>query len=362
MSPCAARIASVYHSCALLRTSVIRVHSDAVPTIHDVAARAGVSKSVVSRALAGAYGVAPSTTDRVRQAALDLGYVANANARGMSAHRTHTLGVFVRDAATPFYGHLLTAFQLQAAARGYRVVTATGAGSFPVSEERRALETLVSLRVEGLIVCSGALPVEDVLPFARRIPTVIAGRPERDESVSSVYCDERSGGRGLADHVADLGHVRVAVLTLSPKESLTQSARTDAMVRRLRTRGVDVLPFRLEEHGADPHDLGAVVDAVIRAGGVTAIMAPSDHYAVGVLDAMRLRGLTAPADFSVTGYDGVLPFATELVGITSWRQPLDVIGTRSVNDVVDQIDGRAARTTHTAIDGELVPGRTATAR
>ncbi|MCJ1715810.1 LacI family DNA-binding transcriptional regulator [Curtobacterium sp. VKM Ac-2922] len=332
--------------------------SSAVPTILDVAAAAGVSKSVVSRALAGAYGVAPATVDRVKQAAIDLGYVANANARGMSAHRTHTLGAFVRDASTPFYGHLLTAFQLRAAERGYRVVTATGAGSFPIAEERRALETLVSLRVEGLIVCSGALPVEDVLPFARRIPTVVAGRPERDESVSSVYCDERGGGRALADRVADLGHERVAVLTVSPSGSLTQSARTDAMVRRLRARGVDVLRIRSEDHGADPRSLDSFIDQLLQAGGVTAVMAPSDLWAVGVLEAMRRRGLQAPADLSVTGYDGILPYATELLGITSWRQPLGVIGALSVDDVVDQIDGRTSSATHTAIDGALVAGRT----
>lgn len=334
-------------------------HHDSAPTIHDVAAVAGVSKSVVSRALAGSYGVAPATVTRVKRAAAEIGYVANANARGMSAHRTHTLGVLVRDASTPFYGHLLTAFQLQAAARGYRVVTATGAGSFPIEDERRALETLVSLRVEGLIVCSGALPVEDVLPFAGRIPTVIAGRPEANASVSSVYCDERGGGRGLADHVASLGHRRVAVLTVAPSASITQSARTDAMVRQLRKHGVDVVRIRSEDHGADPHDVGSFVEHVVGLGGVTAIMAPSDLWAIGVLEAMARRGLRAPQDFSVTGYDHVWPYATELLGITSWRQPLDVIGTLSVDDVVDQIDGRSSGTMHRAIDGELVPARSA---
>ena len=332
--------------------------SHAVPTILDVAAAAGVSKSVVSRALAGAYGVAPATVERVKQAARDLGYVANANARGMSAHRTHTVGAFVRDASTPFYGHLLTAFQLRAAERGYRVVTATGAGSFSIEEERRALETLVALRVEGLIVCSGALPVEDVLPFAQRIPTVVAGRPERDESVSSVYCDEHGGGTALADRVADLGHERVAVFTVARSGSLTQSARTDAMARQLDARGVDVVLVRLEDHGDDPRRLDSAVDHVVAVGGVTAIMAPSDHWAVGVLEAMRRRGLRAPEDLSVTGYDGIMPFATELFGISSWRQPLDVIGSLSVDDVVDQIDGVTSRATHTAIDGTLVPGRT----
>lgn len=88
-------------------------------------------------------------------------------------------------------------------------------------------------------------------------------------------------------------------------------------------------------------------------------MAPSDLWAVGVLEALQRRGLRAPDDVSVTGYDGVVPYSGELFGITSWRQPLGVIGSLSVDAVVDQIDGRAVGTAHTAIAGELVRGRTA---
>lgn len=333
-----------------------------VPTIHDVAAAAGVSKSVVSRALSGTPGVAARTVARVRQAATELGYVANAHARGMSAHRTHTLGVFVRDASTPFYGHLLTAFQEQASVRGYRAVTATGAGSFSIAEERRALETLVALRVEGLIVCSGALPVADIVPFAGRIPTVVAGRPEEDPAVSSVYCDEVAGGRGLADHVVGLGHRRVAVMTLTPRASLTQSRRTEAMIARLRERGVDVVPIPGDDDNGPTADvIDPVVQAVCDAGGVTAFMTPGDAWAVAALEALQRRGIRVPDDLSVTGYDGVVPFMTALLGLTSWRQPLRLIGRLAVDDIVDQIDGAATGTQHRAIDGELVEGRTAAA-
>jgi DNA-binding LacI/PurR family transcriptional regulator len=82
-------------------------------------------------------------------------------AQGLVSQRTHTLGVLVRDAANPFYGHLHAALEERAAQRGYRIVAATGAGTFELTEERRALRTLLSLRVEGLVVCSGMLPAED---------------------------------------------------------------------------------------------------------------------------------------------------------------------------------------------------------
>ncbi|MEW1958078.1 LacI family DNA-binding transcriptional regulator [Kineococcus sp. NPDC059986] len=337
--------------------------STAVPTILDVAARAGVSKSVVSRVLTGAPGVAASTRERVQTAATELGYVANAMAQGMVARRTHTLGAFVRDAATPFYGHLLTALQERASAVGYRIVTATGSGTFPVSEERRALETLVSLRVEGLLVCSGALPVEDVLPLAARVPTVVAGRPETSPALSSVFCDERGGGRALADHVHALGHRRVVVLTLEPRTSLTLSPRSHAMADRLRELGVTVRAVRAEDHrDARLDGVGEVVETAL-ADRATCLMTASDRYAVAALEALQQRGMRAPEDLSVTGYDGIGDLAGPLLGLTSWRQPLDVVGALAVDEVAAAIDARAAGTPvptrHRAVDGSLLVGRTA---
>lgn len=330
------------------------------PTIIDVAARAGVSKSVVSRVLTGAGGVAPATRERVHEAAAALGYVANAMAQGMVARRTHTLGAFVRDASTPFYGHLLTAMQERAAAAGYRVVTATGSGRFSVPEERRALETLVGLRVEGLLVCSGALPVQDVLPLARRVPTVVAGRPEEVPELSSVFCDEVGGGRGLADHVHALGHRRVAVLTLEPSTSLTMSPRSLAAVARLRELGVQVLEVRGEDFEEGRSEgIDAVVGQVLAHGGVGALVTPSDRFALAALEALRRRGLRAPDDLSVTGYDGVGLLSSPYLGLTTWRQPLDVVGAGAVDELVAQLDGATPVRRHRSIAGELVVGRTA---
>lgn len=336
---------------------------DSVPTILDVARRAGVSKSVVSRVLTGASGVANTTRERVQSAIDELGYVANAMARGMVARRTNTIGVFVRDVATPFYAHLLTAMQERAAARGYRVVTATGSGQFAAADERRALETLVGLQVEGLVVCTGLLPVSEVLPMAQRVPTIIAGRPETDASLSSVYCDEEGGGRGLADHVWSLGHRRVAVMAMSPEKSLTLAPRTAAMARRLRELGADVLemPDDLPPE-RDPGRVDEVVEEVLATQRVTALMTPSDRYAVEALEALQRRGRQASDDLSVTGYDGIKPLTTPLLGLTTWAQPVAVIGAKAVDEVVDQIEGTSLGHHHHMVDGHLIVGRTAVKR
>jgi DNA-binding LacI/PurR family transcriptional regulator len=328
------------------------------PTIIDVARRAGVSKSVVSRVLTGSGGVASATQERVRTAAAELGYVANAMARGMVARRTHTIGAFVRDASQPFYGHLLTAMQERATALGYQVVTATGSGSFTVADEVRALEALVGLQVEGLLVCSGLIPVADVLPFAGRVPTVVAGRPETEDSLSSVYCDEAGGGRGLADHLWSLGHRRVAVVTVRADRSLTMAPRTGEMARRLRERGAQVVEVTDEQVRQDSRG-DDLIEHLLSDPGISAVMTPSDHYALEVLEALDRRGLRAPDAISVTGYDGVAPLTTPLLGLTTWTQPLGTVGAYAVDEVVAQVEAVADGARHRAVDGYLVPGRTA---
>lgn len=327
------------------------------PTIIDVAERAGVSKSVVSRVVSGRGSVSEDTRRRVVDAAQELGYVVNASARAMVARRTYTVGAFVRDAATPFYGHLLTAMQERAAFHGYRVVTATGSGKFEVDDEYRALETLAMLRVEALIVCSGLLPSERIVPFAARLPTVVAGRPETHPSITSVYCDEEQGGAALADHLCDLGHREVAVITVPFSDSVTMGPRTRAMSRRLRERGARVL----EIPGAHRETAGIWASEVLRRPGVTAVMAPSDRHAVALLEQLQMRGVDVPGRLSVTGYDAIGEYTTPLIGLTHWRQPIELIGSRAVDALVQLLDGEQPPAHHEALPGSLVVGRTAAA-
>ncbi|OUD87932.1 hypothetical protein BC477_08055 [Clavibacter michiganensis subsp. michiganensis] len=88
-------------------------------------------------------------------------------------------------------------------------------------------------------------------------------------------------------------------------------------------------------------------------------MAPSDGWALAILDGLGRRGIIAPDGVSITGYDGLPPFTSALLDFTTWRQPIPVIGALAVDAVVDRIDGTVTGTCHTAVDGALIPGRTA---
>lgn len=325
------------------------------PTILDVAARAGVSKSAVSRVLSGTGRFSDETRERVERAASELGYVANAMARGLVSGRTHTIGMLVRDASSMVYTALHAVMERRASELGYRVVTTTGVGR--VEDEKSALAALVSMRVDGLVVCSGLLPAAEIAEFAPRIATVVAGRPELHPALSSVYCDEADGGARIADAVADAGHTSVAVLTVPQDNALTQYARSQAMVERLRNRDVRVVDLDAS-FVRPPADIAADVAETIARDGVTAVMCPTDRLMLDLCDTLRRFDVEVPGDVSVTGFDGVSPLANDWIGFTTLEQPIERIGREAIDLVVGRIEDPSSPVEHRSLRGRVIPGRT----
>lgn len=325
------------------------------PTIKDVAARAGVSKSAVSRALLGQGEVSPETRERIEEAAEELGYLANAMAAGLRSS-TRTIGVVLRDVNRPYYGALYAALQAQAEERGYRLVTATSARELDVTAAIGALRSLVSLQVDGLIIASAQLPSEQLVPFVDRVPIVVAGRMELRTAVPGAYCDDGHGGAVLAEHLLDRGHTRIAVGLVQAEYSLSQHLRGRAMIDRIQSGGCEPVVIPVDDDRA----MRSVVGDVLADPTITAFMCPTDTSMVDVMDELRIRGEDVPRSLSLTGYDGIGPLAAPLLGLTTFRQPMEEIGAVAVDLLVDAIEGRAPEPgrEHVAIRGTLIAGRT----
>jgi DNA-binding LacI/PurR family transcriptional regulator len=327
------------------------------PTIVDIAAEAGVSKSAVSRALLGQGEVSRENRERIEDAAKRLGYVANAMARGLVSSRTRTLGVVLRDVKKPYYAFLQAGMQSQAERRDYRIVATTNAGELEVEDALREIKNLISLQVDGLVIAPARLPSEDFAPFLGRVPIVVAGRHETTRGISSVTIDDVDGGHELAQHVLQLGHRRIAVVLVDGGYSLRYRTRGLAMIDAIRSAGG--VPAVWEA----PTDLqaGEIVEKHLNGADVTAIMCPTDPSAMDVLEILRLIGPAALARYSVTGYDGYGPLASPFLGLTTFRQPIEEMGRTAIDLLVDRIEGHAEQDRFVSLRGAVVPGRTATA-
>src|SRR2546423_9427310 len=174
-------------------------------TIHDVARRAQVSPSTVSRALSASHLVRGTTRERVLAAAKELGYQPNPAARSLITGRTGNIGIVVPDLNTPFYAGVLRGVQARARQSGYAVFFADGEED-PVAEE--ALVRARSRQVDGVVMCAPFASDTQLRALAGLTSLALLNRRLRD--VPAALMDSASGMRQVVDHLYALGHRQVA--------------------------------------------------------------------------------------------------------------------------------------------------------
>lgn len=325
------------------------------PTIRDVAARAGVSKSLVSLALQNAPRVAPATREAILAAAEELGYRRNAAARALGAHRTRTIGVFVLDLHNPISIDLLDAVQAEARRRDYRTIVVVGGED--AAAERAELEKLLEFRVEGIIAMGHRLPDGAAQAITADCPAVIIGSEQSGIAHLASLLNDDVLGAGLAvDHLVALGHERIAYVDGGPSSVARDRRRGYRAAMRRHGLGDRVAVVR----GSFTDDGGyrGACQALDAANPPTALFVVNDLAAMGAMAAVADRGLTVPEDVSIVGYDGTRLAGIRPLALTTVGQPLLELGTRAAALLCGQLDGEPPGGPSTRLAPALVARRT----
>jgi DNA-binding LacI/PurR family transcriptional regulator len=324
------------------------------PTILDVADRAGVSKSLVSLVMRNAPRVSDARREAVLRAAEELGYRPNAVARSLVSRRTSVIGVVLSDLHNPFFVEVVDGIEEQAGASGYRALFNTGGRS--AAGESSAVDTLLQLRTEGIVLVSTVLAGPQILEAATTAPVVLIARPSRWGTVDSVTNDDRAGARLAVEHLASLGHRRIAHIDggTGAGAASRRSGFLDTM-RRLGL-GADALVVG----GAYTEEGGAAgVAAVLRTGKPpTAVFAANDLAAIGALQALEEHGLKVPTDVSLVGYDNTSLAAIRHIGLTTIDQPRREMGTIAIRLLLERLAGERDRARHVVVPPGLMVRRT----
>lgn len=331
------------------------------PTLEDVAAVAGVSRSTASRALLSQSRVSGATQQRVLAAAEQLGYVPNMLAAQLAHHTDSAIGLMLRDAANPAYGLMFTRLHEEAQKAGLRLLSSTirpGWGDRGL-EQLSSLQWLMGLRVSGMIVATGGIRSEDLLPFHEQIPIIRAGRPETTSVVHAVSYDEQRAGEELVSHVLALGHREVAVVRSGEEVSYPEFIRASTMLEALRRAGARAHEITVThtDHGTD-----RAAD-LVHTTGTTVIMCPSDMRQLDHIRALQVAGLAVPQDVSVTGCDGIIP-GIDVLGLTSYRIGVEKLSERVISHMQTLLlrtggdESLGPGVVRELIPGELLPGRT----
>jgi DNA-binding LacI/PurR family transcriptional regulator len=267
------------------------------PTLEDVAARAGVSRALVSIVIRGAPGASPQTRERVLRAVEELQYRPDATARLLARQRSRLLGVMF-NVHHAFHADLVEGIYGAAEPFAYDVVLTAVT---PGRNEQRAIETLLDSRCEALILLGPEVSGSWLAGLTQRLPVVAVGRQVREPSVDVVRNSDDEGMRQAVEHLVSLGHqdIRHVDGGRNPKSAERRRGYRAAMRRRGLAEFARVVP------GGQTEASGGVAARRLLAEGSlpTAVLAYNDDCALGLLDAFARDGVAVPRDISVAGYD-----------------------------------------------------------
>ncbi len=327
-------------------------------TIEDVAVAAGVSVATVSRALRDLPNVAPSTREKVRAVAKDLAYVSNPSAARLAAGRTGTVAVVVPMFDAWYFSSVVAGIEAVLKDRHVDLLL------YAVGNEEDRSSFFAGRgawwrRSDALIIVDVALTGEVVARLhnsGARIVTI----GSRTEPFSSVTLDEQAAAASAARRLIELGHRRIGVLTGEPLSAdfRVPMMRLDGFHRAMIEAGVDPIP-ELGRNGNFSIEGGAeaMADLLSLGDPPTAVFALSDEMAFGALSEMRRRGLSAPDDVAIVGFDDHQ--MAELLELTTVRQPVETVGAMAGRLVLDVIKDRSAPIEHLVVKTELILRSTA---
>jgi DNA-binding LacI/PurR family transcriptional regulator len=315
------------------------------PTSSDVAAAAGVSRSAVSFAFNNPQRIATATRERILAAAHELGYTPNPLARMLQAGTTQSLGVLLpqrlaRIMENPYYSRFLMGVGQVCDQEGYTLLLTP-----PLQDS--VLKAIPYAAVDGFIVCGLETDRGEVAELVRRDMPFVLIDSDRYENAPSVDVDDHGGAREVTRYLLELGHRRLAVLSMDPGPERPIRGYRGPLARRMAG-----IAEALAEHDLTMADVRLAEVPVTRTDGYratralmtgaqppTAILALSDVLAYGAVDALQELGVDVPGEVSVTGFDDLAESAWFRPRLTTVRQPIVTKGRTAADFLISAIRG-----------------------
>ena len=316
-----------------------------------VAKKAGVSQSAVSRVFTPGASASRATIDKVKKAANDLGYRPNVLARAMVSGKSRIIGVVVAYLENQFYPEALERLSNSLQAKGYHVLI------FMAGKNMQSLdgvvEEILDYQVDGIVAASVAMSstLAERCKFAG-VPMVLFNRSQDLPSMSAVTSDNIAGGPNGAEFLISGTHKKIGYIC-GWEGAATQRDREAGVISCLANSGFtlhnrQVGNFVMEEakeatrkmFSSDPPD---------------AVFVANDHMALAVMDTLRYEiGLKIPQDVSVIGYDDVPASAWPAYDLTTVRQPVNKMVQETVEILIEKINNTEIKPRRVKIDGPLI--------
>jgi LacI family transcriptional regulator len=313
-------------------------------TIVEVAERANVAFSTVSRVLNGGY-ASPQVRERVQEAARELRYTPSSIARNLKTGRQGCIGVVVESSQCSWFMQVLGGIE---ETLSEKTVSALLGSLYPRGQYDPAVveRWIAERRVDGLIFARCTRYEEGLVEHARKahIPMVFVAPDESFGAGPVFVARNREAGRNLAEHLMDLGHRRLGFLG-GPEKSVDALERLRGLEEGLAARGLAILPGHVRFAERSPGGASLYAEdwlAMPRGEAPTAVMCANDSLAIEFLRTVLQKGVRVPEELSVVGFDGVPEGALYWPGLTTALQPSHALGGAACRALLHMIDNPGA--------------------
>jgi LacI family transcriptional regulator len=313
-----------------------------LPTLEDVARRAGVSTATVSRCLNAPERVRPQTRDRVEAAVAELGYTPHFGGRMLASKRTDTVGVIIPTMESAIFALGLQALQDELATHGVTLLVATS--HYDMEREAQQIRVMLGRGVDGIVLIGEARSQETYAFLEKRgIPFVLVWSYSGGSPYPCVGFDNRAAACQLTDHVLGLGHTRIAMIAGLTAHNDRAGERVHGVREALSNRGLQLeAPYYVET----PYALEPSAEAAQRllrlSPPPTAIVCGNDVLAVGAILGARKAGKAVPRDVSVVGFDDIELAVVIDPPLTTVRVPHRRMGRAAASKLLSMIDSSDA--------------------
>jgi len=326
-------------------------------TIKDIAKKAGISYSSVSRALNGLKGVSEETRIKVKKIAEELEYTPNAVARGLVQNQTGTIGLILPDITNPFYPELARGVEERASEEGFSTFLCNT--NYDLDKEESYLNTLLEKRVDGIILA----PITSHANLLERrkhmpVPCIYLGNAPEKTDYSYVVIDNVRGGYLAARTLIEKGYKKIGFISGNSEETVV-SERFTGFKNAMERYRISVNKNYIKQKGWLQSIGYETICEMIDEGHIPeAIIAGNDLLAMGILQGVKERGMKVPEDIAVIGFDDIPNASWPEINLTTIRQPKIRMGEAAVELFMDLLkeknDGKPHLPRKVIMDPELI--------
>ncbi|MCX6431536.1 MAG: LacI family DNA-binding transcriptional regulator [Actinobacteria bacterium] len=320
-------------------------------TMRDVAARAGVSRSLVSTVFRNVPGASPATRARVLAAAAELGYTPDDRARRLRSRRSRVIGVTL-TATQPFHVAFVEALHDDADLRGYELSISLSTDSRPLA---RAIDTLLAQRCAAMILVGPTATTEEIGLLAAQspgVPLIVVDGHVDLPTIDALRIDDGAALMASVTHLVGLGHHRIWYT--DGGDFVSAEPRRAAYLAAMAAHGLSSEVHLLPSGGTAM--AGAQTGLDMLTGGTlpTALVAYNDRSACGLINVLSRRGIRIPQDLSIVGFDNIPEAAMPHISLTTVEQLPQTLVTATAETVMRRLDGAPAGGLHLLKPGPLV--------